>query len=60
MKKIWKRPQLQVLKRGKEEERVLVICKQADVIGAGPITNNSKCWASESGCSAACNVQSAS
>lgn len=42
IKKVWQKPRLLVLTRGKAEEAVLVICKLAEYVGGPAITN---CWA---------------
>lgn len=43
MKKVWKKPKLVVLYRGKPEESVLVACKGAGTVWTGPAKN--KCRA---------------
>jgi len=52
MKKIWKRPQLQVLTRTKPEEAVLAACKTVSSGGGGVKAANDGCW--QSGCGASC------
>jgi hypothetical protein len=55
MKRLWEKPKLVVLVRGKPEEAVLNFCKKGQAVG-GPQNVNKGCLRiDESGCSPTCS-----